>query len=157
MRVLFEMVGDYNEVPPEFMKLGVLGPHTIFNHCTRLPENTWKVFSDAGVNVTVNTRSDVLFGFDDEGVAYQQAIDYGFRPALGIDVETTYGGDMFGEMRALFHQQRAAMRYRVLRKESKVPLPITVEAVLQAATVNGSRVIGLEHAVGTLAPGKKPT
>jgi cytosine/adenosine deaminase-related metal-dependent hydrolase len=155
MRVLYEMVGDYNEIPPQFMKTGVLGPHTIFNHCTRLPENTWKLLSDAGVNVTVNPRSDVLFGFDDEGFAYQQAIDYGFKPALGIDVETTYGSDMFGEMHALFHQQRAAMRYRVLHRESNVPSAITVEAVLQAATVNGARVIGLEHAVGTLAPNKK--
>ncbi len=155
LRVLFEMVGDYNEVPAEFMKPGVLGPHTIFNHCTRLPENTWEVFLGAGVNVTVNPRSDVLFGFDDEGFAYQQAINYGFKPALGIDVETTYGSDMFGEMRALFHQQRAAMRYRVLHKELKVPPPITVEAVLKAATANGAHVIGLENAVGTLAPGKK--
>ncbi|RZN16685.1 amidohydrolase [Bradyrhizobium sp. Leo121] len=155
MRVLFEMVGDYNKLPPEFAKPGLLGPHTIFNHCARLPQDTWKVFAEAGVNVTVNPRSDVLFGFDDERFAYQEAIDHGFKPGLGIDVETTYGSDMFGEMHALFHQQRAAMRYRVLRGEPNVPAPITVEAVLQAATVNGARVTGLEHAIGTLAPGKK--
>jgi 5-methylthioadenosine/S-adenosylhomocysteine deaminase len=155
MRVLTEFIGDLARLGPEFAKPGVLGPHNIFNHCTRVPQDTWKMFADAGVNITVNPRSDALFGFDDETFAYQQAIDHGLTPALGIDLDTAFGGDLFGEMHALFGQQRSAMRYRRFRGEENVPTPISVEAVLKAATVNGARAAGLESEVGTLTPGKQ--
>jgi cytosine/adenosine deaminase-related metal-dependent hydrolase len=155
MRVLTEFIGDLARLGPEFAKPGVLGPHNIFNHCTRVPQDTWKMFADAGVSITVNPRSDALFGFDDETFAYQQAIDHGLTPALGIDLDTAFGSDLFGEMRALFGQQRSAMRYRRFRGEENVPAPISVEAVLKAATVNGARAAGLESEVGTLTPGKQ--
>jgi len=155
MHILTEFVGDFAKLGPEFAKPGVLGPHNIFNHCTRVPQATWKLFADAGVNITVNPRSDALFGFDDESFAYQQAIDKGLTPALGIDLDTAFGSDLFGEMHALFGQQRSAMRYRRFRGEENVPTPISVEAVLKAATVNGARAAGLESEIGTLTPGKQ--
>jgi 5-methylthioadenosine/S-adenosylhomocysteine deaminase len=155
MRILTEFIGDLAKVGPEFAEPGILGPHNILNHCTRVPQETWKLFADAGVNVTVNPRSDALFGFDDESFAYQQAIGHGLTPALGIDLDTAFGSDLFGEMHALFGQQRSAMRYRRFRGEENVPAPISVEAVLKAATVNGARAAGLESEIGTLTPGKQ--
>ncbi|HBT2921225.1 TPA: amidohydrolase family protein [Klebsiella pneumoniae] len=155
MRILTEFIGDLASLGPEFAKPGVLGTHNIFNHCTRVPQETWKLLADAGVNITVNPRSDALFGFDDETFAYQQAVDHGLTPALGIDLDTAFGSDMFGEMHALFGQQRSAMRYRRFRGEADAPAPISVEAVLQAATVNGARAAGLEDQIGTLTPGKQ--
>src|ERR1700728_4087186 len=155
MRILTEFIGDLAKLGPEFAEPGVLGPHNIFNHCTRVRQETWKLLADAGVNVTVNPRSDALFGFDDESFAYQQAIDHGLKPALGIDLDTAFGSDLFGEMHALFGQQRSAMRYRRLRGEANVPAPISVEAVLEAATLNGARAVGLNGSIGTLTPGKQ--
>ncbi len=155
MRILTEFIGDLAKLGPEFAEHGVLGPHNIFNHCTRIPEETWKLFAAAGVNVTVNPRSDALFGFDDESFAYQKAVDHGLTPAIGIDIDTAFGSDLFGEMHALFGQQRSAMCYRRFRGEASVPAPISVEAVLKAATVNGARAAGLESEIGTLTPGKQ--
>jgi 5-methylthioadenosine/S-adenosylhomocysteine deaminase len=155
MRILTEFIGDLAKLGPEFAEKGVLDSHNIFNHCTRLPEETWKLLAGAGVNITVNPRSDALFGFDDESFAYQQAIDHGLTPALGIDLDTAFGSDMFGEMHALFGQQRSAMRYRRFRGEAAAPAPISVEAVLRAATVNGARAAGLERSIGALTPGKQ--
>ena len=155
MPILTEFIGDLARLGPEFAARGVLGSHNIFNHCTRVPQETWNLLADAGVNITVNPRSDALFGFDDETFAYQQAIDHGLTPALGIDLDTAFGSDLFGEMHALFGQQRSAMRYRRFRGEANVPAPISVEAVLEAATVNGARAAGLERSIGTLTPGKQ--
>ncbi|TCL68296.1 amidohydrolase family protein [Rhizobium sp. BK251] len=155
LRILTEFIGDLAKLGPEFAEKGVLGPDNIFNHCTRIPEDAWRLLADAGVNVTVNPRSDALFGFDDESFAYQQAIDHGLTPALGIDLDTAFGSDMFGEMHALFSQQRSAMRYRKFRGEADVPAPISVQAVLEAATVNGARAAGLQSQIGTLTPGKQ--
>ncbi|WP_242127935.1 amidohydrolase family protein [Sphingobium sp. Sx8-8] len=153
MRILTEFIGDLARLGPEFD--GQLGPHNIFNHCTRVPEETWERLADAGINVTVNPRSDALFGFDDEGFAWQKAVDHGLTPALGIDLDTAFGSDLFGEMHALFGQQRSAMRYRRFRGETDVPDPISVYAVLRAATVNGARAAGLESEIGSLTPGKQ--
>jgi 5-methylthioadenosine/S-adenosylhomocysteine deaminase len=155
MQILTEFIGDLAKLTPEFAEPGVLGAHNIFNHCTRLPQDTWRLFADAGVNVTVNPRSDALFGFDDDSFAYQQAIDHGLTPALGIDLDTAFGSDLFGEMHALFGQQRAAMRYRRFRGEADAPAPISVEAVLRAATIHGARAAGLERSIGSLTPGKQ--
>jgi cytosine/adenosine deaminase-related metal-dependent hydrolase len=155
MCILTEFIGDLAKLGPEFDEPGLLGPHNIFNHCTRVPKETWARFACAGVNVTVNPRSDALFGFDDEGFAYQQAVDHGLKPALGVDLDTAFGSDLFGEMHALFGQQRSAMRYRRFRGDANAPAPIRVEAVLQAATVNGARAAGLEGSIGALAPGKQ--
>src|SRR5580658_1971555 len=134
MRILTEFIGDLAKLGPEFAEPGILGPHNIFNHCTRIPRETWELFGKAGVNVTVNPRSDTLFGFDDD---------------------TAFGSDLFGEMHALFGQQRSAMRYRRFRGEADAPAPISVDSVLQAATVNGARAAGLENQIGTLTPGKQ--
>jgi cytosine/adenosine deaminase-related metal-dependent hydrolase len=155
MQILSEFIGDLAKLGPQFAEPGILGPHNIFNHCTRVPEETWKLFAAAGVNITVNPRSDALFGFDDDSFAYQKAIDHGLKPALGIDLDTAFGSDMFGEMHALFGQQRAAMRYRRFRGETDAPAPIQVGDVLRAATVNGARAAGLEKSIGTLTPGKQ--
>lgn len=118
-------------------------------------QETWRLFADAGVNVTVNPRSDALFGFDDETFAYQQATDHGLKPAIGIDLDTAFGSDMFGEMHALFALRRSVMRGRRYRGEENAPAPITVEAILKSATVHGSRVAGLESSIGTLAAAKQ--
>jgi 5-methylthioadenosine/S-adenosylhomocysteine deaminase len=155
LSILTEFIGDLAKLGPEFAAKGVLGPHNIFNHCTRLPPQTWQLLADSGAHITVNPRSDALFGFDDETFAYQQAVDHGLTPALGIDLDTAFGSDLFGEMHALFGQQRSAMRYRRLRGEPNVPAPISVAAVLAAATINGARAAGLERSIGTLTPGKQ--
>jgi 5-methylthioadenosine/S-adenosylhomocysteine deaminase len=155
LSILTEFIGDLAKLGPEFAAKDVLGPHNIFNHCTRVPAQTWQLLADRGVNITVNPRSDALFGFDDETFAYQQAIDHGLTPAVGIDLDTAFGSDLFGEMHGLFGQQRSAMRYRRWHGESKVPAPISVESVLAAATVNGARAAGLERSIGTLTPGKQ--
>ena len=155
MKILTEFIGDLATLPAEFAEPGVLGAHNIFNHCTRVPQETWQILAAAGVNVTVNPRSDALFGFDDDSFAFQQARDIGMKPALGIDLDTAFGSDMFGEMHALFGQQRSAMRYRRFRGESDVPAPIDVNAVLHAATTSGAQAAGLQDQIGTLTPGKQ--
>lgn len=155
MRILTEFIGDLAKLGPEFAQPGVLRTDNIFNHCTRLDQDTWGLLAAGGVNVTVNPRSDALFGFDDDSFAFQQAIDHGLTPALGIDLDTAFGSDMFGEMHMLFSQQRSAMRYRRFRGEENVPAPISAKQVLRAATSHGARAAGLEHEIGTLAPGKQ--
>ncbi|MFZ4835088.1 amidohydrolase family protein [Rouxiella sp. Mn2063] len=134
---------------------GLLGSDNIFNHCVRLTDDDWAILAEAGVNVTVNPRTDALFGLETEGFPYQNAIEHGLRPALGIDIDTSQGGDMFGEMHAAFVQQRTFVQRRRAAGETSVPAPVHVRAILEAATIDGARCMGLESSIGSLTPGKQ--
>jgi 5-methylthioadenosine/S-adenosylhomocysteine deaminase len=134
---------------------GLLGADNIFNHCARLTDSEWRLLQAAGAHVTVNPRSDALFGFEAGGMPFQTAIDYGLKPALGVDVDTSMSGDMFAEMRTAFFLQRSiAEAQRVLGK-SATPSAVTVRAILEAATVNSATCLGLADQIGTLTPGKQ--
>jgi 5-methylthioadenosine/S-adenosylhomocysteine deaminase len=134
---------------------GLLGADNIFNHCTRLTDNEWRLLAAAGAHVTVNPRSDALFGFEAGGFPFQSAFDHGLKPALGVDVDTSMSGDMFAEMRAAFFQQRSIAQARRVLGESAAPSPVTVRTVLEAATINSAACLGLADQVGALTPGKQ--
>jgi 5-methylthioadenosine/S-adenosylhomocysteine deaminase len=142
------------KLPGSVMKPNALTPRP-GTRSTRLTDSEWRLLKAAGSHVTVNPRSDALFGFEAGGTPFQTAIDYGLKPALGVDVDTSMSGDMFGEMRTAFFQQRSiAQAQRVLGK-SATPSPVTVRAIMEAATVNSAACLGLADQIGTLTPGKQ--
>jgi len=105
LRILTEYAGP-GTVITEMHDKGLLGADNIFNHCTRLTDGEWQLLKAAGAHVTVNPRSDALFGFEAGGFPFQAAIDHGLKPALGVDIDTSMSGDMFAEMRTAFFQQK---------------------------------------------------
>lgn len=133
---------------------GKLGPDNIFNHCTGLTEEAWRIISDKGVKVTVDPRSDAQYGLEEGVFAYQHAVDHGIRPGLGTDLETAYGGDMFTEMRVAFSLQRAFAQQRRFQGDTAAPAPVTSEALLRAATVHGAEIAGFGPVSGSITPGK---
>jgi 5-methylthioadenosine/S-adenosylhomocysteine deaminase len=154
LRILTEYAGPGTVITDMHSK-GLLGADNIFNHCTRLTDNEWRLLKAAGAHVTVNPRSDALFGFEAGGLPFQTAIDHGLKPALGVDVDTSMSGDMFAEMRTAFFQQRSvAQAQRVLSKSASPPA-VKVRTILEAATVNSAACLDLADQIGTLAPGKQ--
>jgi 5-methylthioadenosine/S-adenosylhomocysteine deaminase len=133
----------------------MLGSDNIFNHCVRLTDDDWRILAESGVQVTVNPRSDALFGLETDGFPYQTALEHGLRPALGIDIDTSQSGDMFGEMHAAFAQQRTFSQKRRAAGDTSAPTPTHVRPILEAATVDGARVMGLQNSIGSLTPGKQ--
>lgn len=123
LRIVTEIFGPtMDAILQDFHREGLLGPDNIFNHCTGLSSETWQILRDAGVNVNVCPRSDAQYAMDEGMFAYQNAVDHGIRPAISIDTETSYGGDMFAEMRVAFSLQRAAAQK--LRYAGYVHAPI---------------------------------
>jgi len=131
-----------------------LGPDMIFNHCTSLPDETWRHFAERGVAVTVDPRSDAQYGLAGGIFAWQSAVDHGIRPGIGTDLETAYGGDMLTELRVAFSIQRAIAQSRRYAGDHLAPSPVQVEELLRAATIDGARCAGLDHRIGSLTPGK---
>jgi 5-methylthioadenosine/S-adenosylhomocysteine deaminase len=154
LRILTEYAGP-GSVITDMHNKGLLGADNIFNHCTRLTDNEWQLLQAAGAHVTVNPRSDALFGFEAGGMPFQTAIDYGLKPALGVDVDTSMSGDMFAEMRTAFFLQRSIAQAQRALGNSATPPAVMVRAILEAATVNSAACLGLADQIGTLTPGKQ--
>jgi 5-methylthioadenosine/S-adenosylhomocysteine deaminase len=133
----------------------LVGPDNCFNHCGALPERTWQILRNAGVNINLCPRSDAQYGLGEGFSPYQRALDLGIKPGFSVDNETSYSTDMFAEMRAAFMMQRAAIQSRRFLGEMNLPRAVNVRDVLECATINGARCAGLANKIGTLAPGKE--
>jgi 5-methylthioadenosine/S-adenosylhomocysteine deaminase len=133
----------------------LVGPDNTFNHCGALPERTWQIFVDTGVNINVCPRSDAQYALGEGIGALQHAWDHGIKPGLSIDNETSYGGEMFTEMRVALNIQRAVAHNRRFRGEANPPKPLMVRDIFYCATTAGARCAGLDDKVGSLAPGKE--
>lgn len=156
LRILTEFLGaGMASMLGSLAEKRLLGPDNIFNHCTDLPNAAWRILGDAGVNITVDPRSDAQYALEGGVFAYQAAIEHGMRPGIGTDLETAYGGDMFTEMRVAFSLQRATAQTRRQAGDVHAPAPVSVEEILEAATIDGARCAGLEAKTGSLTPGKQ--
>lgn len=136
---------------------GLLGPDNIFNHCTALPDEGWKILREAGVRVNVCPRSDAHYGIEDGMFAIEAAQRHGITPGLSVDNETSYSTDMFMEMRVAFYLQRVMGMHKQQHccgtEHSVTTLPAA--RLLKAATVDGAYCAGLQDKVGSLTPGKQ--
>jgi 5-methylthioadenosine/S-adenosylhomocysteine deaminase len=59
---------------PDLHAKGMLRSDNIFNHCCRLSGDDWRILAEARVNVTVNPRSDSLFGLETGGFPIRQHV-----------------------------------------------------------------------------------
>lgn len=135
---------------------GLLGPDNIFNHCTSLPDEGWKILREAGVRVNVCPRSDAHYGIEDGMFAMSAAQRHGINPGLSVDNETSYSTDMFMEMRVAFYLQRVMgmhQQHTCGSKEALATLPAA--QLLKSATVDGAYCAGLQDKIGSLTPGKQ--
>lgn len=156
LRIVTEFFGkEMSSELPTLEAEGLLGPDNIFNHCTGVPEDAWEIISRSGVSINVCPRSDAHYALEDGLCAYQIARDYDLRPGLSVDNESSYSGDLFMEMRVAFYLQRTMAQGRRYLGHHDAPQAVTVQDLLEAATLSGARCAGLEEQIGSLTPGKQ--
>ncbi|MDK1386464.1 amidohydrolase family protein [Sinorhizobium sp. 8-89] len=146
---------EMSDLLPGFHKGGAVGKDNIFNHCTGLNDEAWRIIAGSGVRVNVCPRSDAHWALEGGFFGYQDAIDHGVRPGFSVDNESAYSGDMFMEMRMALYLQRSAAQRRKFSGDKAAPNPIGMRDVLRAATIDGARVAGLADRTGSLAEGKE--
>ena len=133
----------------------LVGPDNTFNHCGNLPESTWQNLKRTGATIDLCPRSDSQYGLGEGFTPFQKAIDHGIKPGLSVDNETSYGTDMFMEMRVAYYIQRAFATNRKVNGDANPPAPVSTRDVLACATVNGAACAGLSDKIGMLSAGKE--
>ncbi|MGO8695730.1 MAG: amidohydrolase family protein [Rectinemataceae bacterium] len=125
--------------------LGIVGTNVLMVHCVYLTERDIRMARYYGMNVSHNAVSNMYLS---SGVApVPEMIEKGIVVGLGTDGPASNNSqDMLELLKftALLHKVHA-----------KDPTIITAEKVLEMATIDGARSIGMDHEVGSLEAGKK--
>ena len=133
---------------------GILGPDTTYVHCSRLHDDELAMIADSGGTASVATEVEMHMGHGYPPTG--RLVKAGVRPSLSIDVCTGIGGDMFTAMRTTLAMQRA-MDNDELIQAGRTPerLELTARDILEFATIEGARTLGLADVTGSLTPGKE--
>ncbi|MGW1146038.1 amidohydrolase family protein [Streptomyces sp. NPDC002454] len=136
-------------------KEGLLGDDLIFGHCNFLTEEEFRLMADAGVSASVTPEDEAGMGHGWPPIV--QLLRAGIRPNIGIDTCMAVGGDPFTAMRFALAVPRGLANQRSMEEDSVNPWQLNVSArdVLEFATIEGARALGMESVTGSLTPGKQ--
>jgi 5-methylthioadenosine/S-adenosylhomocysteine deaminase len=124
--------------------LGVLGPDLVAVHMTQLEEAEIAEVAALGVHVVHCPESNLKLASGFAPVA--KLVAAGVNVALGTDGAASNNDlDLLGEMRSA-----ALLAKAVAGAAAAIP----AAQVLQMATLNGARALGLDAEIGSLVPGK---
>lgn len=131
--------------PVEFARAhGLLGPRSVLAHTVWTDEADWEILCETGTHVTHNPASNCKTA---TGIApVHGMLASGVNVSLGCDggpSNNTY--DMIRDMRLTSYLAN-------IREQE--PTVVPAETVLELATINGAKAMGLEAEIGSLEPGK---
>jgi len=125
--------------------VGLLGPKTVLVHMVWLTQADVDRLSETHTNVSHNPSSNSKLA---SGVCkVPQMLASGVNVALGCD-----GGPSNNDYDLIREMKLAAIIHKAVSND---PLVVPAETVLEMATINGARALGLEHEIGSLEAGKK--
>ena len=126
-------------------KLGLLGPDTILSHCTGISGRAIGIMRDTGTHAAHHPRAGRIYTYPGR-CPVPELIDAGVTVALGSDSPSTHNCDLFLDMKAAIDQQRIHF------KDASVLPP---GKVLEMATIDGCKVLGLDKVLGSVEVGKQ--
>ena len=145
--------------------LDLLGPDVLFTHGAGASHQVIALVASTGMKVGLCPTTDPLIGAGQPPL--QQLIDGGVSVehiGFSVDVTCQTPADPFGAMRAMLnsarmHQRGSTSFEKVLAEDLFGSGPATPlmrpRQVIDIATLNGARVLGLDHLTGSLTPGKR--
>jgi 5-methylthioadenosine/S-adenosylhomocysteine deaminase len=124
-------------------------------HGNDLAADEIRMITDGGGLFTVTAEVELQTGYGDPLTGVLHAL--GAPVSIGSDVEPMARGDVFSCMRMTLQHERHRHMTEALRKSGSRPaaIPITARQALEWGTINGARMVGLDHRIGSLAPGKQ--
>jgi len=125
-------------------ELGLLTPALQAVHMTQLQEDEFPLLASAGSHVIHCPESNMKLA---SGICpVKELLEAGVNVALGTDSSSSNNDlDMFGEMRS------AAMLAKISSMDATA---VSAHQVLEMATINGARALGIDDVTGSLEIGK---
>lgn len=125
--------------------LGVLSERTVAAHCVHVSEDDLDLLGELGVGVASNPVSNLKLG---SGVApIPQMLARGLKVGFGTD-----GAASNNTLDLLRDGQIAALLYKGISGD---PTVMPARQLVEALTIGGAKVLGLDKLIGTLEPGKR--
>ncbi len=125
--------------------LGIVGPNVVMVHCVYLTEEDMEMTKKYDMKISHNTASNMYLS---SGVApIPEMLKKGITVSLGVDGAASNNSQDMIELMKL-----TALQHKV---NNLNPLAISAEKVLEMATIDGARAIGMEDEIGSLEIGKK--
>jgi 5-methylthioadenosine/S-adenosylhomocysteine deaminase len=146
--------GEENGEMPQDIKalheLGLLGPDVVGVHMHATQAEEWKMLADAGGAVAFTPDTELQMGM--KWSSTEIARRYGIPQSYGADIISNNNGDMFTQLRLGLQAARA----RAIDEEGvyMTGVPFTCADALRWGTLEGAKALGLDHAIGSLTPGK---
>ena len=131
--------------------LGLMGPDVCYIHMTDLTDEELDWIAETGGKASIAPYVEMLMGHGPPPTGKMLA--RGVRPSLSVDVVSSVPGEMFTQMRTALAYDRI-LEFTDTPDDAFAPT-ITHKDVLEFATIDGARSIGLEDRVGSLTPGKQ--
>jgi len=132
--------------PGEWLsEIGVFGPRGVAAHSAWLTQREVRLMGDAGMSISSCPVSNMKLATG--GVApVPEFLANGVNVSFGTDGSTTNNSlDMFAEMKSLGLLQKAS-RWD--------PTVCNAQQLLDFATINGAKAIGMQDSLGSIEPGK---
>ena len=135
---LFPEARDYLDVYAGF---GLMGERSVFAHCIHLDDDGFQRLAEAGSAIAFCPTSNLFLG---SGLfPLNRACAHGVKVGIGTDIGA-------GTSFSVLHTLGEAYKVGQLRGDALDPFH-----ALYLATLGGARALGLENAIGNLAPGKE--
>jgi cytosine/adenosine deaminase-related metal-dependent hydrolase len=147
--------GEWGKGRPiaQLAERGLLGPSQTYVHCNSLADDELKMMADHGCTASISPDIELQMGHG--WPATGRLLDAGVRPSLSIDVCCSNGGHLFGTIRATIGTQRGFDNAEASESGGLTELRLTCRDVLEFATIEGARAVGMDSKIGSLTPGKR--
>ena len=136
----------HGKVDAELLEdIGIVGPNVLMVHCCHLTERDMEMAKKYDMKVSHNVCSNMYLS---SGVApVPEMLRMGINVSLGVDGAASNNAQDMVEL-----MKFTALQHKV---NTLNPLSMTAEKVLELATIDGARAVGMEDEIGSLEVGKK--
>ena len=127
---------------------GLLGPDVQLVHPQGISQEELKLLAATGTTMSCSPVIELLYAQATRGeIQFQELLEEGVQMSLSVDSSAaSANADFFNCMRALLwsHKQRFGSR-----------IPLAAQRLLELATIDGARDLGIADRTGSLTPGKR--
>jgi 5-methylthioadenosine/S-adenosylhomocysteine deaminase len=131
---------------------GMLNERVTHVHCSSLAPDEFQMIADSGGSASVSADVEAQMGLG--WPATGRLLGVGVRPSLSVDVCVSNGGDMFNAIKSTIGIQRALDNAAEEHAGEQDSVRLSCMDVLEFATIEGARAVGLDHVTGSITEGK---